>query len=174
MSHEVTVKYPRGTVTTMAAMGNRAVPTMTGNGGVTAGETVATSKRVATRLASTVIEENPSKRLAQGRPWVRLRAVRMVRRDPDRHMRTAALMALAVLVVTAPAAGQPYDPSYEVGYAAVSNPATVRSAMAGGGGSSASFCDDLLKRELVHGKSMVLHYVEFLRGCNHAVGDAME
>jgi hypothetical protein len=46
--------------------------------------------------------------------------------------------------------------------------------MSGGGMSPASFCDDLLKHELVHGKSSGLHYGEFLRGCDHAVGDAME
>jgi hypothetical protein len=40
--------------------------------------------------------------------------------------------------------------------------------------SSSSFCAQLLKSELAHGKSIGLHDSEFLRGCRIAVGDAME
>jgi hypothetical protein len=40
--------------------------------------------------------------------------------------------------------------------------------------SSSSYCEQLLKHELAHGKSIDLNYSEFLRGCRIAVGVAME
>jgi hypothetical protein len=87
---------------------------------------------------------------------------------------STALVAFAVIVAVAPAAGHSDDPSFRAGYAAVSNPTSVRSALSVPGMSSSSYCDQLLNYELAQSKSVVLDYGEYLRGCGIAVGDAME
>lgn len=87
---------------------------------------------------------------------------------------STALVAFAVIVAVAPAAGHSDDPSFRAGYAAALNPTHVRSALSDAGMSSSSFCGQLLKYELARGKSIGLHDSEFLRGCRIAVGDAME
>jgi hypothetical protein len=94
--------------------------------------------------------------------------------SPHTIRASAALVAFAVIVALAPATGPSDDPSFRAGYAAVSNPTNVRSALSDAGMSSSSFCAQLLKSELAHGKSIGLHDSEFLRGCRIAVGDAME
>jgi hypothetical protein len=87
---------------------------------------------------------------------------------------SAALVAFAVIVAVAPAAGRGDDPSFRAGYAAVSSATDVRSALSELGMSYWSYCDLLFKDELGQSKSIIQHHAEFLRGCGIAVGDAME
>jgi hypothetical protein len=164
----------------MASGRNQPTPEATTDLRATANETTRT------KPGPTMIEVSPMNHLDPGHPIVRLLASRMVRRDPDSSMRpvtsvsrptastAAALVAFAVIVAVAPAAGPSDDPSFRAGYAAVSNPTNVRSALSDPAMSASSFCDQLLKHELAHSKSVVPHNGEFLRGCGIAVGDAME
>ena len=84
------------------------------------------------------------------------------------------MVALAVIVAVAPLAGSRDDRSFDAGYAAVSDPSYIRSVLSEGRMTSAALCDDALNRAITSGQSIGLRRSAFLRGCKHAVGDAME
>ena len=87
---------------------------------------------------------------------------------------SVVLLALAAVGVVVPTAARNKGPSYEAGYTAASNPKFVRSALSDRGMSSASFCDELLRRTLTGARSTGLQQLDFLRGCEHAVHGVME
>ena len=128
------------------------------------------------------IEASPTARM-YGRP--RNRTVRRGRDHgmtdlPNEHaMAIAARASVAVTAVTAvvafglrPAVSD--IRSFEAGYQAASNPTDVRSALSDGRMNSASFCEDVLYRVIDDGRPSGLRHSDFLRGCRHAVADAME
>ena len=87
---------------------------------------------------------------------------------------SAAVVVLAAIgaLVLGPSAGD--QGSFEAGYRAVSNPTEVRAALSDGRISSTAFCDAVLDRAIAGGSLNGLRHKDFLRGCRHAVGDAME
>jgi hypothetical protein len=91
----------------------------------------------------------------------------------------AARVSAAVVVLVAIGAFAPGRPigdpaSFEAGYRAVSNPTEVRAALSGSGMSSATFCEDVLRRVIDTRVPNVLRHRDFLHGCRLAVADAME
>jgi hypothetical protein len=87
---------------------------------------------------------------------------------------SVVLLALAAIGIVAPTSARNESPSYEAGYAAASNPKFVRSEISDGGMTSASFCDELLKRAVTGSQPAGIQRSDFSRGCQHAVHDVME
>lgn len=87
---------------------------------------------------------------------------------------SVVLLALAAIGIVTPSATHNEDPSYQAGYAAASNPKFVGSALSEEGMSSASFCEELLKRKISAARQNGIRQSDFHRGCEHSVHDVME
>jgi hypothetical protein len=111
----------------------------------------------------------------------------MMRRDPDavpvprrrvREDRVTIVAASVLVLVTAfqfvVGLHRHDDGSYDAGYAAASNRASVRGAMAMPGATAVTVCDALIAAELGGATPAQLVRRDFVNGCRHAVGDAME
>jgi hypothetical protein len=90
------------------------------------------------------------------------------------NLTCVALLTLGVIAEWVAGSGLTDDNSYRVGYAAASNAGYVRTVMTQPGATSESLCDGLLERALASSDSRALVRRDFVIGCRHAVGDAME
>ena len=86
----------------------------------------------------------------------------------------AALLVLAVLFQLTIGHTNGDSASYGAGYAAASNGPLVRAVLNGSGGSSSRLCDELVDRVVVKAESGTVVRADFISGCKHAIGDAME
>ena len=86
----------------------------------------------------------------------------------------AALLVLAVTVQLTTGHSDTDSASFGAGYAAASNGPLVRAVVKQSDVSSSRLCDELVDRAVVSADSGNVVRADFISGCKHAIGDAME
>jgi hypothetical protein len=87
----------------------------------------------------------------------------------------AVLLALVAILEVGSGHDRPDDVSYGVGYNEAPKARVIRSVMTRPGVTPTSLCANLWEHFLLNGDSTgAVIRQDFLRGCKHAIGDAME